>query len=48
MPYEASTAHIEKLVPRARVKMYAGAAHGLAVTHAKMVVKNVVDFVEGL
>ena len=48
MPYEASARIVRELVPRAEVKVYEKAAHGLCVTHAQRVVGDVVDFVRAL
>ena len=48
MPYEASARIVKELVPRAEVKVYEKAAHGMCVTHAQRVVGDVVEFVRAL
>lgn len=48
MPYEASARIVRELVPRAEVKVYEKAAHGLCVTHAQRVVGDVLEFVRAL
>lgn len=48
MPYEASAKIVKGLVPRAEVKIYEKAAHGMCVTHDQRVVGDVVDFIRAL
>ena len=48
MPYEASVRIVKELVPRAQVKVYEKAAHGMCVTHAQRVVGDVLEFVQVL
>lgn len=48
MPYEASSKFVKDLVPRAEVKLYEKAGHGLNVTHAEQLVRDIVDFVGGI
>jgi pimeloyl-ACP methyl ester carboxylesterase len=48
MPASASAKLTEKLVPHAEVKIYEKAAHGLYLTHADQVIKDIVGFVQAL
>lgn len=45
MPAEASASLIPQLAKQARVKIYNKAAHGLYLTHANEVLRDILDFV---
>jgi pimeloyl-ACP methyl ester carboxylesterase len=46
MPYEASAGVVKELVPRAQVKIYEKGGHGLNVTHAEQLLRDILDFVK--
>lgn len=47
MPASASADIIQTLAKQAQVKIYDKAAHGLYLTHADQVVKDILEFVFG-
>jgi pimeloyl-ACP methyl ester carboxylesterase len=44
LPYEASAGVVKKLVPRAEMKIYEKASHGINVTHAEQFLNDILTF----